>query len=45
MFYLKRIKELEARVANLEKKVNELAHIVQVQSRVIDDLSVLIIPE
>ena len=45
MFYLKRIKELEERVANLKKKVNELAHSGQVQSKVINDLSVLIVPE
>ena len=45
MFYLKRIKELEAKVADLKKMTHEMSHIVQTQSKVINDLSVLIVPE
>ena len=34
MFYLKRIKELEAKVADLKKMTHEMSHIVQTQSEV-----------
>lgn len=38
MFYLKRIKELKAEVADLEVRVHELAHSVHQQSDDIDKL-------